>query len=283
MADPFNVMPTEYVPLPEHQPYETAIHIADGTFVKSYKVPLAGTMLPQHSHGYSHTSYVATGAVKVWKGGEFLRVVTAPDGILIEAFALHMFQTLEDKTTILCIHSVPLGGDPEIEAEHHVEVAGGPRERLPMEGITFQEESVDQWYADAVHLFRQHMVATGQDADDWSRKNLPLGRQLDAVGAIQIITARSSNGMMQGYLVSITGPSLDDPGACVAQNLPIFAAPECPGLGMKLLRVSIDELRGKGVTEIIGRAGVRGSGPRLGTLYRRLGFKDAGHLYRLEL
>lgn len=289
-------VPTAFVPMAE-QPYETSIHLSDGTFVKSYVVPKAHTALPQHSHSYSHTSYIATGAVKAWKDGVFLRVVRAPDGILIDAHAKHLFETLEDDTTILCIHSVIEGEEPDFEAEHdEVDVLGDqahvyqaqvlarpkPRTRLSMEGFTFQDEPIDRWYADASHLFREHMAVTGQGLDDWQRKNLPLGRQLDAGGMMQIMTARSANGLMAGYLMSVIGPSLDDPAASVAQQMPLFASPEYPGLGRKLLQASIDALRAKGVTEVLCRAGLRGSGPRLGALYRRLGFEDAGQLYRLS-
>lgn len=45
----------------------------------------------------------------------------------------------------------------------------------------------------------------------------------------------------------------------------------------------IEALRAKGVTELWERAGTRGAGPQLGTLYRRLGFNEAGQLYRKEL
>lgn len=157
----------------------------------------------------------------------------------------------------------------------------GMSPRLP-DGFTFQDESIDRWYAGATVLFREHMSQTGQDIEDWSRKNLPLGRRLDAAGAMQIMTARS-NGRMFGYVMSIIGPSLDDPNALVAQQMPIFADPSCPGLGMKLQRASIAALRRKGITEVLGRAGTRGSGPKSGVMYRRLGFQDAGQMYRLEL
>jgi hypothetical protein len=126
------------------------------------------------------------------------------------------------------------------------------------------------------------MAITGQGIEDWALKNIDLGRRLDACGAMQIITARS-NGRMFGYLMSVLSPSLDDPAALMAQQLVPFASPAVPGLGMKLQRASLEALRRKGVTEVLGRAGVRGSGPRLGTVYRRLGFEDAGHLYRLDL
>lgn len=277
-------MPTAFVPLEGDQPAETKIHLSDGTFVKSYKVRFANTGLPQHSHGYSHTMYIATGSVQVWQNGVDRGIVTAPDGILIPAHTKHFFKTLEDNTTVLCIHSVLEGDEPEIEDHHVVTMQGAtqPRPaRVSMEGFTFQEESVDAWYADATTLFRLHMAATGQGIDDWQHKNIALGRQMDTAGAIQIITARC-NGRMFGYLVSVIGPSLDNPTAIVAQQMPIFADPGCPGLGMKLALASIAALKAKGVTEVLGRAGLRGSGPRLGTMYRRLGFEDAGHLFRLE-
>lgn len=152
----------------------------------------------------------------------------------------------------------------------------------PPEGFTFQDEPFDRWYADATALFREHMAQTGQDIEDWSRKNIPLGRRLDDAGAMQIITARS-NGRMFGYLMSIISPTLDDPNALMANHLPVFASPDCPGLGMRLQRASIEALRAKGVTEVFGRAGTRGSGPRLGAVFRRLGFEEAGQLYRRDL
>lgn len=278
-------MPTSFVPLEGDQPVEITIHLSDGTYVKAYKVWFANTGLPQHSHGYSHTMYVAAGSLEAWQDGVSRGIVIAPAGILIPAHTKHFFKTLEDHTTILCIHSVLEGDEPEIEDHHVVQVQGpaGPRPtRVSMEGFTFQEESIDDWYADATSLFRQHMAVTGQGLDDWQHKNLLLGRQMDTAGAMQIITARC-NGRMFGYLMSVVGPSLDNPAAVVAQQMPIFADPGCPGLGMKLARASIAALKTKGVTEVLGRAGLRGSGPRLGTMYRRLGFEDAGHLFRLEL
>jgi len=169
----------------------------------------------------------------------------------------------------------------ERAAKHASFAAMTPKAAAP-EGFTFEDEPIDRWYRDATPLFRQHMAQTGQDIEDWSRKNLPLGRRLDAGGAMQIITARS-NGRMFGYLMSLISPSLDDPSALVAQHLPVFASPDCPGLGMKLQRAAIEALRHKGVTEVLGLAGVRGAGPRLGSVYRRLGFDTAGQMYRLQL
>ena len=149
-------------------------------------------------------------------------------------------------------------------------------------GVTFQAESFDDWYRDAAPLFREHMVATGQDVEDYSRKNIPLGQLLARFNAMQIITARC-NGRMVAYLMSVVGPSLDDPTIRVAEHMPIFCSPDFPGLGGKLVRAADAALAQRGVARVTGRAGVRGSGPRLGALWRRQGYEEYGELYRLDL
>jgi hypothetical protein len=168
-------------------------------------------------------------------------------------------------------------------AKHHILADMAPVERPETwEGFVFQDESFDTSFPDAAPLFRAHMAATGQDIEDWSRKNIPALRRLDDVGALQIMTART-NGALCGYLLTMISPSLDARNVLEAHHLPFFARPDIPGLGMKLQRASIEALRRKGVAAVIGRAGTIGSGPRMGTIYRRLGFEDAGHLYKLDL
>ena len=79
------------------------------------------------------------------------------------------------------------------------------RNRPSWDGFVFQEEPFEQWLAGAQHLFRQHLAQTDQDADGYYLKNIPLGRQLDAGGMVQVTTARN-NGKMFGYLVSLISP-----------------------------------------------------------------------------
>lgn len=159
-------------------------------------------------------------------------------------------------------------------------MAGGRRD---IEGVTFQQEPFETFYHDATACFEEHLVQTGQAPDDHTRKNLPLLRALDGIGALQIITARSRNGLMHGYLMSIVSPSLDSPNIIEGTHTIFFASPDVRGLGMKLQRAALDALRARGVNEVVMRAGVRGSGPRLGTLYRRLGAEEFGQIYRLKL
>lgn len=159
-------------------------------------------------------------------------------------------------------------------------MAGGRRD---IEGVTFQQEPFETFYRDATACFEEHLVQTGQAPDDHTRKNLPLLRALDGIGVLQIITARSRNGLMHGYLMSIVSPSLDSPDTIEGTHTIFFASPDVRGLGMKLQQAALDALRARGVNEVVMRAGVRGSGPRLGTLYRRLGAEEFGQIYRLKL
>jgi hypothetical protein len=154
--------------------------------------------------------------------------------------------------------------------------------RLPLDGFVFQEEPFDQWLHDAQSLFRDHLAQTDQDADGYALKNLPLGRQLDMAGALQIITARQ-NGRLFGHVLATIGPSPDQRDALIAHLMLPFSSRYFPGLGRRLHSVAIEHLRAKGISQVLGRAGIRGDGPRLGSMYRRLGFADEGTLHSLDL
>jgi len=167
------------------------------------------------------------------------------------------------------------------QARHRI-IADMVKECGELDGVTFQVEPFRQFYVDAEPLFREHLVQTEQLPEDYTRKNIPLFEKLDDMGALQCLTARS-NGRMFGYLVTVLEPSLDAPGRFLGVHTIFFASPLIRGLGMKLQRASLDVLRERGIHEVQMRAGHRGSGPRLGTFYRRLGAEEFGQLYRLEL
>jgi GNAT superfamily N-acetyltransferase len=150
-----------------------------------------------------------------------------------------------------------------------------------IEGVTFQEETMAS-YDEAIPLFREHAVITDRSPDAYLFINVPLLRQLERIGALQIITARS-NGRLFGYLVSVVGPSLEAEDKTIAVHSVFFASPSIQNLGMKLQRAAVETLRDKGVSEVQMRAGVLGAGPRLGAFYRRMGAEDFGQLYRLSL
>jgi len=128
---------------------------------------------------------------------------------------------------------------------------------------------------------REHCASVGEHPDNYLNKNIPLFQKYEEVGALQVTIAQS-NGRIFGYLVSIIGESLEVSGKLTGCHTVFYASPDYPGLGLKLQRKAIEGLRQRGVNEIVMRAGTRGSGDRISTLYRRLGAEPAGTLYRLE-
>lgn len=167
-------------------------------------------------------------------------------------------------------------------AKHRIIADMAPNRPEPMDGITFQHEPFREFYRDAKDLFAEHLVQTGQSPDDHARKNVPLLEALDDAGCLHTLTARS-NGRMFGYLMSVVEPSLDSQTQTMATHTIFFASSAVRGLGMRLQREAATRLRERGVSTVILRAGHRGSGPRLGTFYRRLGAEEFGQMYRLNL
>lgn len=156
--------------------------------------------------------------------------------------------------------------------------------RKPVEpqGITFQTETCATWKRDGRRLFEDHCFTVGEDPGEWERKNWSLFEAIESVGAMQITTARC-NGRMFGYLMTLVAPSLVSEGITSATHTTFYADPAFPGLGMKLQRHALEGLKARGVDEVVWEAGQRGDGPRLGTMYRRLGAIEHGRTYRLEL
>lgn len=155
--------------------------------------------------------------------------------------------------------------------------------RAPVsEAMTFQQEPFDTFLEGAKHLFPQHLIEVGERPEAWSEKNLDLMRVLEGVGALYVTTARS-NGRMFGYLMSIVAPRLDSRQGKDGVHTLFYASPDAPGIGLKLQRASIEFLRGIGVDQVTFRAGTRGSGDRVSTLFKRLGAEDVGHMFILDL
>jgi hypothetical protein len=109
--------------------------------------------------------------------------------------------------------------------------------------------------------------------------NMPLLRRLEDGGGLHIMTARS-NGRIFAYLVSALGEAFHATGQIEAEQTWFFADPSWPGLGRKLQRASIEDLRSKGVSRVMM---VNLDGARVGSLYRRLGARETGQRFVLEL
>jgi len=167
-------------------------------------------------------------------------------------------------------------------AKHQSFAALAKRARGHSGGITFQTEDFRTWLRDATDLIDRHLILVDEAPGDWRAKNIPLMAALDDGGAMQIMTARS-NGRMFGYLMSLISPSLTSEKVTTATHTTFYADPQFPGLGMKIQRAAMAALKARGVTEIFMEAGKRASGPRIGSIFKRLGAVPHGEVYRLEM
>lgn len=150
------------------------------------------------------------------------------------------------------------------------------------DGLSIAQEPFDKFMAEGKALFAEHSIEVGEEPGSYLTKNIPLMRDLDNRGSMQILVARS-NGRMFGYLMTVIAPSLETLTGVLAVHTLFFASPEFPGLGAKLQRAALIALRKRRIDEVFFRAGPRGSGPRMGSLYRRMGAHDDGQLFRLSL
>lgn len=167
-------------------------------------------------------------------------------------------------------------------AKQQVLAGMAKREPVAPDGITFQTEPFETWVQDGAKLFDEHLVQVGEAPGNWQNKNLPLMKKLHDAGLMQIMTARC-NGRMFGYLMTVIGPSLVSEATTMGAHTTFYASPDVPGLGMKLQRAALGALKERGVDEVHFQAGVRGSGERIGAIYKRLGAEDAGQVFRLDL
>jgi GNAT superfamily N-acetyltransferase len=152
------------------------------------------------------------------------------------------------------------------------------------DGIVIQEESFPDWWRDGQDLMGEHCVAIGREPDDFRRMNLPLWERVTRAGAVQIMTARL-NGRMMGYLTAVIVPSFDACDEMLATQFSFFVTRDGTGLNLarRLQWAAVDRARRRGAKKMYMRAGVVGSGPKLGVLYRRMGARDFGQLYELDL
>jgi len=111
-------------------PYTTDICVYAGIFCKTWSVPEADALIPQHAHSHPHITLLVSGAVRLFRGGAAGRMEVAgeyraPAMIKIPAKQFHHFLTLAPDTTLACIHASRLiDGEPEIEAENTVWTEG---------------------------------------------------------------------------------------------------------------------------------------------------------------
>ena len=161
------------------------------------------------------------------------------------------------------------------------EMLRGLRRPVAMDGVVFQQETLAQAFSDrdGQRLMGDECAVLGEYPEAWQHMNIPLLQRLEEKGALHIMTARS-NGRMFGYVVSALGEAFFALDQCEAEQVAFFADPSWPGLGRKLQHASIEDLRARGVNRVMM---FQPDETRVGLVYRRLGAKQTGQRYVLEL
>jgi ribosomal protein S18 acetylase RimI-like enzyme len=168
-------------------------------------------------------------------------------------------------------------------AQRYVSLRRQAKPEPDQDGVVIQEESFPDWWRDGQALISEHCVAIGEAPDAALKMNLPLWDRVTRAGVVQIMTARL-NGRMMGYLTAVIVPSFEAE-ELLATQFSFYVSPDARNLNLarRLQRAALEGVRRRGAAKMYMRAGVRGSGPRLGALYRRMGARDYGQLYELDL
>jgi hypothetical protein len=88
----------------ENQPASELCLFA-GIYLKTYTVPDAGTLLPQHAHHHPHISLIISGVVRVFCEDRMIGQFIGPATVKIAARTKHSFLTLSDNVRFACIHA----------------------------------------------------------------------------------------------------------------------------------------------------------------------------------
>ena len=155
------------------------------------------------------------------------------------------------------------------------------RRPAELDGVTFQREPLQQAFTDpdGIRLMAEECVMLGEEPEAWRNMNLSLLARIERMGNLHIFTARS-NGRMFGYIVSAIGEAFHSLDQSEADQVSFFADPSWPGLGRKLQHAACQDLRRRGVNRVLM---FQPDSTRVGLLYRRLGAKETGQRYVLEL
>lgn len=157
------------------------------------------------------------------------------------------------------------------------------RRALPdIDGVTIAEESFDDWLRDSVVPLSEHCVIADQLPDHHMRMDMDRYREIADRGDLITLVARS-NGRIFGYLLTIISPSLFKRGVVSGISTVFYAADGFPRLGSRLQAQTVEILKERGVDEAFGRTGTHESGPKLASIWKRMGAEPIGDVYHLKL
>lgn len=135
---------------------------------------------------------------------------------------------------------------------------------------------------DFATLWNNHF-AEARDDDRPRQPDADLLEQLERTGTLRMMTARI-DGKLFGYLMWTFTIDAECIGVKIADQGIWYVDPKAPaGIGTRMLKQSISELRAAGIHSLHLHHPMHGRGARLGTLFRRLGAKETQHRYTLQI
>lgn len=152
----------------------------------------------------------------------------------------------------------------------------------PADDVRVYVGTVDEFLADGAWLVEEHVSEIGSPDGEVLDINYPLMRELEKAGLHVGMVARRGNAIV-GYACFVISPSLNNGAVLQGHQSTSFVTKSARGVGPKLIKAGIDELKRHGVSEVFLRAGFRGSGTKYGALAKRLGGQDYGQIYMVRV
>lgn len=151
-----------------------------------------------------------------------------------------------------------------------------------MSPVTFQVESWETFKRDGHYLFDEHRAEVGKFQDLDYDPDFERAATFDRLGRLQVMTARAGRKMI-GYLLFIIDQHPESKHVLIGVQNTFFVTKSFRGIGLRLHAEALRALKSRGVEILSMSAGVRGSGPKLAALYKRLGAIEERRVYSLRI
>lgn len=145
-----------------------------------------------------------------------------------------------------------------------------------------QEETWATFMRDGRNCIAEHIAEVCGQGDE-PDPDYEYGELLYNMGRLQITTARVQ-GEMVGYILCIINRDPEYKSHIRATQIPFFVRRDYRGqTGLRLHAAMRQGAFLKGARKLTMRSGIRGVGPKQDALFRRLGAKEDGHMFTLNL
>lgn len=93
---------------PADPPIET-IEVVAGIYFRGILLEKAELVVPQHEHDHDHATYIGSGRVRFWCGGEWQGDFDAGKVLEVKAGFKHTFMSLAPMTRLTCVWPEAIG------------------------------------------------------------------------------------------------------------------------------------------------------------------------------